>query len=182
MLIFESTHFQFGWKTDSCYSYFLSPFTTKVSPTIECVEWGRKGSYSSKRQSCVNAKSHWLSATAGKPGTVGKYELERRGKKFTDYELGTSNLYHSFWIKNTVLEINKDKDGIGNSSVQLSSGNQVASYSVHTVTLTTGGNVLYAWSWPLHTTQRRGSECLLVGGLIKHKNDLNFPVRRKRNP
>jgi hypothetical protein len=40
-----------------------------------------------------------------------------------------------------IQEINKNKDGIGNLSVQLSSGNQVASYSVHTVALTTGGNV-----------------------------------------
>lgn len=53
-------------------------------------------------------------------------------KKLTDYELGISNLYHSFWIKNIIQEINKVKDRIKNLSVQFSSGNQVASYSMHT--------------------------------------------------
>ena len=30
-------------------------------------------------------------------------------KKLTDYELGTWNLYNSFWIKNLIKEINKKK-------------------------------------------------------------------------
>jgi len=45
----------------------------KSRQQFERAQWGRKESYSSKSQSCVNAKSHRLSATAGKPGTVGKY-------------------------------------------------------------------------------------------------------------